>query len=208
MTGFATLQVIIYDCDGVLIDSSLANQAFYNHILARFGRSPLTPEQWARVSPLTAADALTLLFRETPWLAEAQEYQKSVDNTPFFPLMRVEPNLKETLTRLRPHYRLAIASNRGKSLNPVLQHCGLAEFFEVIVSSREVREPKPHPESLERILRGFGVAPDEACYIGDSDLDREASTRAGVRFGAYRHPALAADFYLQDHLDLWRLLRE
>jgi phosphoglycolate phosphatase-like HAD superfamily hydrolase len=208
LADLRTVQVIIYDCDGVLIDSSLANQAFYNHILARFGRSPLTPEQWAQVSPLTAADALTLLFRETPWLSEAQEYQKSVDNTPFFPLMRVEPNLTETLTRLRPHYRLAIASNRGKSLAAVLRHCGLAEFFEVTVSSREVREPKPHPESLERILRSFEVSPDEACYIGDSDLDREASARAGVLFGAYRNSALPADFYLQDHLDLWRLLRE
>lgn len=202
------MQVIIYDCDGVLIDSSLANQAFYNHILARFGLAPLTPEQWAEVSPLTAADALTLLFRETPWLAEAQEYQKSVDNAPFFPLMRVEPNLRETLTLLRPHYRLAMASNRGKSLAAVLQHCGLAEFFEVTVSSRDVLEPKPHPESLELILGRFGVSPHKACYIGDSDLDREAAWRAGVSFGAYRQPALTADFYLQDHLDLWGLLRE
>ncbi len=202
------MQVIIYDCDGVLIDSSLANQAFYNHILARFGRSPLTPEQWAEVAPLTAADALTLLFKETPWLAEAQEYQKSVDNTPFFPLMRVEPNLTETLTLLRPYYRTAVASNRGKSLAAVLKHCGLAEFFEVTVSSRDVQEPKPHPEGLKRILRGFGVSPDKACYIGDSDLDREAAARAGVPFGAYRNPSLKAAFHLKNHFELWRLLKK
>jgi phosphoglycolate phosphatase len=208
MTGFETLQVIIYDCDGVLIDSSLANQAFYNHILARFGRPPLTPEQWAEVSPLTAADALTRLFRDTPWLAEVQEYQKDVDNTPFFPLMQVEPNLRETLSLLRPHYRLAMASNRGKSLAAVLNHCALAEFFEITVSSREVREPKPHPEGLERILRRFGVSPDQACYIGDSDLDRVASRRAGVAFIAYRNPALEAAFHLENHLELWRLLKE
>ncbi len=33
-------QVIIYDCDGVLIDSRESNRAFYNHILARFGLAP------------------------------------------------------------------------------------------------------------------------------------------------------------------------
>jgi phosphoglycolate phosphatase len=208
LANLRTFQAIIYDCDGVLIDSSLANQAFYNHILARFGLAPLTPEQWAEVSPLTAADALTLLFQDTPWLAAAQEYQTQVDNTPFFPLMRVEPNLQETLTRLRPHYRLAIASNRGKSLAAVLQHCGLAEFFEATVSSRDVQEPKPHPASLDLILGRFGVSPAKACYIGDSDLDREAAARAGVAFVAYRNPELKADFHLEDHLELWRLLRE
>ncbi len=34
------LKVIMYDCDGVLIDSSRANQAFYNHILEHFRRAP------------------------------------------------------------------------------------------------------------------------------------------------------------------------
>ena len=71
------LQVIIYDCDGVLIDSSLANQAFYNHILEHFRRAPLTPEQWDRVKPLAAPDALTWLFQGSPALTAVQEYQKA-----------------------------------------------------------------------------------------------------------------------------------
>jgi phosphoglycolate phosphatase len=207
MTDFQKLKVIIYDCDGVLIDSSLANQAFYNHILAHFGRPPLTPAQWVYVKPLAAPDALVWLFQDTPWLAAAQEYQKTVDNTPFLPLIQAEPGLHETLTLLRPLYRLAIATNRGKSLLAVLKHCGLEAFFEVTVTSLDVREPKPHPECLHRLLRHFEVTPGQACYIGDSDLDREVSARAGVMFGAYRHSALEAAFHLDNHLELWRILR-
>ena len=37
-TGLQSL--IIYDCDGVLIDSRRSNEAFYNHILAHFGLRP------------------------------------------------------------------------------------------------------------------------------------------------------------------------
>jgi phosphoglycolate phosphatase len=200
------LKVIIYDCDGVLIDSSQANQAFYNHILAHFGLAPLTLEQWAHVKPLTAPDALTWLFKGTPWLTAAQEYQKTVDNTPFLPLIRAEPNIKETLALLRPRYNTAIATNRGKSLLPVLQHCGLEEFFQVIVSSLDIQKPKPHPECLNRILQHFGVDPTQACYIGDSDLDREVSARAGILFIAYQNPSLNATFHLENHIDLWILL--
>lgn len=201
------LQVIIYDCDGVLIDSSQANQAFYNHILTHFGGAPLTSEQWAFVKPLTAAEALTWLFKGTPWLAAAQEYQKTLDNKPFLPLIQAEPDLTDTLRRLRPHYRLAIATNRGKSLKPVLEHLGLAQFFDYAVSSLDVRHPKPHPECLHRVLQHFEVQPAQACYIGDSELDREVTARAGVFFGAYRNPDLQADFHLQNHLDLWRFLK-
>ena len=206
MKNLQGLKVIIYDCDGVLIDSHAANQAFYNHILAHFGQPPLTPDQWAHVAPLTAPDALTWLFQGTPWLAAAQEYQKTVDNSPFIPLIQAEPHLKETLALLRPHYHTAIATNRGKSLPSVLEHCGLEVFFDFIVSSLDVREPKPHPECLHQILEHFQVLPEQACYIGDSDLDREVSHRVGVIFIAYRNPDLSANFHLKNHSDLWRLL--
>jgi len=208
MVGLQKLTVIVYDCDGVLIDSSAANQAFYNHILAHFGLPVLTAEQWAQVMPLTAPDALTWLFQDTPWLAAAQEYQKTVDNTPFLPLLRVEPGLKETLAQLRPRYRTAIATNRGKSLVTVLQYLNLETFFDFTVSSLDVTHPKPHPECLQRILEHFDISSEETCYIGDSDLDREVSTRAGVLFGAYRNPSLEAAFHLENHTDLLDLLGE
>jgi phosphoglycolate phosphatase len=207
-TELRKLKAIIYDCDGVLIDSSLANQAFYNHILAHFGLAPLTPEQWAHIKPLAAPDALAWLLGDSPFLAAAQAYQKTVDNTPFLPLIQAEPHLQETLALLRPLYRLAIATNRGKSLLPVLSHCGLADFFEFTVSSLDVTHPKPHPECLHRILEHFQIHPAQACYIGDSDPDREVSARAGVHFIAYRNPGLAARFHLGNHADLWGLLRK
>ena len=207
MADLRRLTVIIYDCDGVLVDSSAANQAFYNHILDHFGLPPLTAAQWAHVMPLTAPEALTWLLADTPWLAAAQEYQKTVDNTPFLPLIRAEPGLKETLAQLRPRYRTAIATNRGKSLVPVLQHQNLTTFFDFTVSSLDVQNPKPHPECLHRVLEHFKAPSAEACYIGDSDLDREVSARAGVTFGAYRNPSLKAAFHLDNHNDLLALLR-
>ncbi len=200
------LTVIIYDCDGVLIDSTRANQAFYNHILARFGLPPLSPEQWEVVKPLTAAAALDHLFRGHPAREAAQAYQRTVDNTPFLPLLRPEPHLKEVLAQLQGRCHLAIATNRGKSLPVVLERLGLAPFFEFTVTSLEVRHPKPHPECLERVLAHFRVPPTAACYLGDSPVDQETAARAGVLFGAYRAPELAADFHLADHRELVALL--
>ncbi len=202
------IKVIIYDCDGVLIDSRQANEAFYNHILRRFGLPDITPEQLTQAQFLTSQEALDLLFAETSWLAAAQAYQKTVDNTPFLPLIKLEPNIKEILVRLRPSYYTAIATNRGRSLPLVLDRWGLADLFDLTVSSLDITHPKPHPESLQIILHHFGIDPEEALYIGDAEVDRQVAARAGVPFIAYKNPDLEAPYHLQDHLELLPVLAE
>jgi HAD superfamily hydrolase (TIGR01509 family) len=107
---------------------------------------------------------------------------------------------------LRPAYRTAIATNRGKSLPLVLQELGLADLFDLTISSYEVAKQKPHPECLLKILEHFRVEPGEAMYIGDARVDLLASRRAGVTFVAYKNPDLEAGYHLQDHLDLLKIL--
>ena len=42
----------------------------------------------------------------------------------------------------------------------------------MVVSALDVRNPKPHAEPLEKVLRAFGLHPGEAAYVGDSSVDR------------------------------------
>lgn len=198
--------LIIYDCDGVLIDSRRSNEAFYNHILAHFGLPPLTPEQLDIVHAATAQEAVDFLFSGTPWLAAAQGFQRQIDNAPFLALIRPEPHIREVLVQLRPTYRTAIATNRGKSLPLVLQTLGLDGLFDLTVSCYDVTYPKPHPECLQKILHYFQVGPDEALYIGDSEVDRLVAVAAGVPLAAYKNPGLQARHHLQNHRDLLKIL--
>jgi HAD superfamily hydrolase (TIGR01509 family) len=204
--SLAAIKVIIYDCDGVLIDSRQANAAFYNHILEKFGLGPLTPRQLDFVHSSTAREAVDFLFDGTPWRAAAQDYQRAMDNRSFLPLLRLEPHIREVLAALRPGYHTAIATNRGKSLPLVLQELGLDDLFEMTVSSYDVEKPKPHPECLLKILKYFQVEAEEAMYIGDAPVDLLVSRRAGVIFVAYQNPELEVDYHLQDHRHLLEIL--
>ncbi len=199
-------QVIIYDCDGVLIDSRESNQAFYNHILARFGLPPLTEAQLEVVHASTARGAIDYLFAGHPGLAAAQAYQRTINNDPFLRLIRPEPHIREVLIRLRPRFATAIATNRGKSLPLVLKNLGLADLFDLAVSAYDVTRPKPDPECLSKILTHFRAAPAAALYIGDSQVDREVAAAAGVSFAAYKNAALTARYHLEDHRDLLPVL--
>ena len=199
-------KVIIYDCDGVLIDSRRSNQAFYDHILEHFGLPPMTPAQLDVVHVSTARAAIDLLFQGSPHREDAQAYQLNIDNTPFISLIEPEPHVREILAYLRPAYRTAIATNRGKSLPLVLRRLQLADLFDLTVSCYEVKEPKPHPECLLKVLHHFRVSPREALYIGDAALDGVVARAAGMPFAAYKNPVLTADYHLQDHLELINIL--
>ena len=39
------VRVVIFDCDGVMFDSKRANEAYYNHILAHFGKPQMNGRQ-------------------------------------------------------------------------------------------------------------------------------------------------------------------
>lgn len=201
-------KVVIYDCDGVLFDSKGANEAFYNHILNHFGMPSLKPEQLEFVHSSTAIEALDYLFSSSPLKENAQEYQHTVDYRAFIPLMRLESHVREVLEQLRSKYHTAIATNRSHTMPSVLQKHGLDGLFDVVVTSIDVRDPKPHPAMAWKILHHFNICPDEALYIGDTEVDRLLCQRCEVPFIAYKNRTLKAFHHLQDHLGLLELLEQ
>ena len=200
------ITALIYDCDGVLFDSSRSNEAYYNHILAHFGLPFLRQDQLEATRVLTAEEVIDLLFEGTPYLSQAQDFQKGLDNDRFIPLAQVEPFLRETLKRLPSRYRRAVASNRGKSLHPLLKYHRLLDSFELLVSSIDVQRPKPDPEYLRRVTDAFGIEASQTLYIGDSQTDLLTAQKAGVLFVAYKNQALLTPWHLNSHLDLLHLL--
>lgn len=200
------IKAIIYDCDGVLIDSRDSNEAYYNHILEHFGQPPLTVEHLRMIQFLTAGEVMALIFDGTGLLVDAITFEKALDNDRFIPLIHVEPNTREALTHLRQKYHTAIATNRGKSLRPLLAYHGLTSMFDMVVSSYDVSQTKPHPECLNIILNHFRLMPEEALYIGDNEIDQVLCERAGMPFIAYKNPSLRAAHHIGDHIELIEII--
>jgi phosphoglycolate phosphatase-like HAD superfamily hydrolase len=180
----------MFDCDGVMFDSRRANELFYNGLLARFGLPPMDPEECAFVHTHTARDSVAHIFRDHPEL-DALEAMLRVDYSPYIPYMAPEPGLKAVLEAYSGLTRLAVCTNRTTTIGQVLEHHGVARYFDLVVSALDVPRPKPFPDQLEKALGFFGCAPTDAAYVGDSELDSMASDAAGVPFVAYANPGLA-----------------
>lgn len=178
---------IIFDCDGVLFESRSANLAYYNRILEQFHYPPVRPEDQERAHlchTASSAEVLRQLVRHQD-LQPAIEFSLSLDYRQFIPHMQPEPGLEEMLDALSQRYPLAIATNRGRSIEAILQHFGLHRFFSAIVTCKDVSLPKPAPDMLLLVVERLGLAVEECLFIGDSELDEYAAGAAGTRFAGY-----------------------
>jgi phosphoglycolate phosphatase len=199
---------VIYDCDGVILDSLEANRWFYSSFCAALGREPLTEEELRYAHSHTAREAIHHIFRVAPEKERlALERLARMDPQVSVSRLKLEPRILPALEALKARgVRLAISTSRTTTMGYILKKFGLDSFFELVVTSQDVQNPKPHPESIEKILRHFSLEKDEVFFVGDSETDRRAALAAGVKFIAYKNEQIPAFASIQDHLAILHFL--
>lgn len=186
----AKIKLVGLDCDGVMFDSSNANRAYYNHLLDHCGLPAMTPAQSAFAQMHTVDESLDFLIHDADLLAAVRRHRHGITYLDFVRYMVIEPSLKPLLDKLKPDYKVAVATNRTDTMGRVLEEHGLAGRFDLVVTAADVRYPKPHPEMLQVILDKFAIRPAEMIYIGDSLLDAQAARAASIPFVAYHNSQL------------------
>jgi HAD superfamily hydrolase (TIGR01509 family) len=200
------LKIVVFDCDGVLFDTEAANRAYYNHILKHFGKPALTTDQFAYAHQHTLNEAIAHLFDNEESIAAVHAYRQTMDYDRFLKLLSIEPYLVSLLSKIRPKLKTAIATNRSDSMDRLLAEFNLTEQFDLVVTSFDIPRPKPHPDALLKILSHFNIAPQEALYVGDSQVDAEAAVAAEIPFVAYRNETLPSRHHIENLKDLEGLL--
>ncbi|MDK2956383.1 MAG: hypothetical protein PWQ57_1879 [Desulfovibrionales bacterium] len=196
---------VIFDCDGVMVDSFQANVVFYNSFKKRYGLPPMTREEEEYSHAQSVSRSLARILPPER-VDEALELNRQSDYRDLLPYIKIEPGLISLLSLLRFHgVPMAVNTNRTNTMELLLSHLGLFGFFSPVMTAAKVSQSKPHPESMHYILRSWNMQPRQAAYIGDSSLDQQAAEQAGVRFWSYKNPKLQAEMLIEDFVDLRRL---
>jgi phosphoglycolate phosphatase len=204
------IRCVIYDCDGVLFDSLESNTKLYNDLCVRVGRAPLGQDEIQYVHTHTVFEALHFIFgKENDLEKKALEIlkEKQVDLKNYVTYLKMEPHLLQALERLKEKGILrAINTNRTTSMKYIMERFNLRPYFEMVVTALDVKNPKPHPESIEKIIETFKLKREEAVFVGDSDVDRQTAESSGIKFIAYKNREIANDLYIEDHLDVLNIV--
>jgi phosphoglycolate phosphatase len=191
------IKAVVFDCDGVMFDTALANRKFYDEVLENFNRPSLTEEQFQQVHMMTVAGAVSYLFSDITDHEPVFECLKQIGYHKFIPYMEMADGFLELLTDLASCKIIrAVATNRTNTMGKVLADYHLADQFDMVVTAADVKHPKPHPEQLEKIMARFSLHPDQVLFVGDSIYDQQAARAAGTVFAAFRQPHLDADLHV------------
>lgn len=197
----------IFDCDGVLIDSYLANSAYYNTFRTRYGLAPMSPEEEMYTHTQNVFDSLRRIVPPEHYEA-AMEYRKQIDYRSILPYMRREPGVRRVLSWLKDaRFRLGVNTNRTDTTSMVFEAVDLLGFFDPIMTAGVAPRPKPDPAGMLSILDAWGLPAHEVVFVGDSDVDEKTARNSGVPFWAFKNPELGADLHVPDFATLLRALR-
>jgi HAD superfamily hydrolase (TIGR01509 family) len=167
------------------------------------GRPPVRADQHEFIHMHPVRESLVYLTGgEGEDFDRAFEYFKTIDFGPFNDYLSCEPGLVSFLKLARNHFRTALATNRTVSTLELLRHFNLREYFDLVLCASDVRNPKPHPEMMERIFAAFNVLPQHVLYIGDSRVDEELALSTGIHFVSYKNPSLKAELHINHFQEL------
>ncbi|MBL8202399.1 MAG: HAD-IA family hydrolase [Chromatiales bacterium] len=177
-------RAVLFDVDGTLVNSIDGYRLAAERAVQPFGWS-VSPEAVSRA--MNFGDPFWDLVVPPESLGnEALIAQLRRDTMAHWPAVLDEcvlvyPGIGGILKRLKSEgVRLGICTaSRGESFRP-LEQAGLLEFFEEIVTARDVLRRKPDPEGILLCMERMGVAACETIYIGDTVADMRASHAAGL----------------------------
>ena len=174
---------IIFDLDGVLLDSEGLQYAAYSQVLAPYGVQ-VSRAEYAR-----------------NWIAEGRgpEYAVETFGLPLSPaelrarkapayqaLLRVDarlmPGAIAALTRLHIAAPLGLATNSTREeVEFVMQHFDLRRFFTALITREDYDKAKPEPDAFRTAAARLHRAPAECLVIEDAPRGVLAAHRAGCR---------------------------
>jgi len=178
------LRAVIFDWDGVVVDSSAHHERSWEVLAERRGL-PLPADHFKRgfgkknnvIIPdlgwATEPVQVAALAHEKEEIYRALVREKGIE-----PL----PGVRALLDALRgENVPCAIGSSTERpNLDLPLDLMGLREFFRVIVSGEEVEHGKPDPSIFLLAAERLGRAPGECVVIEDALVGIEAARRAGM----------------------------
>ncbi len=178
-----TFELIIFDLDGTLVDSSEDLTEALNYATLPFGHEPLSV---ATVKTLVGEGVPKLINKV---LHEDEGALKDEVTTRFTDYYlchltnhtRTYPGVVETLARMTA-FRKTVVSNKKEALSKkVLNDLDLLKYFDFVLGGDSVSEKKPSPLPLITTAQHFGVAPEHCLMVGDSQFDMVAGKRAGMK---------------------------
>jgi phosphoglycolate phosphatase/AHBA synthesis associated protein len=197
------IKAVIFDMDGVLIDSNKAWFNMFNLALNHFESRQISKEEFnERVWSKNFNDTSKEYFSADK--KEVLKFLATLDKM-FIGESMLFDDIIPTLEKLKSKkYKLAVATNTNSILaKSMLNAKGVIKFFDCIITGDKVKEGKPEPDMLLKVIDFFKVEKDEIIFIGDTIWDKIAAEKAGISFIGF---GIDGDYRVEKLSEIFRII--
>ena len=179
------IKAVIFDLDGLLVDSEPISYQLYQNILAPYGKS-MTISHYADgycghsskdiLTRLLSEFQLPLSYEEIRAIKREEEHIYTARQIP------LKPGALELLNWLKERgYRILLAtSSTRERATGMLQVNGLDHYFDDMVFGAELKRSKPFPDIFLLAAQKAGALPQECLVLEDSEAGIQAAHSGGV----------------------------
>lgn len=206
------VKAIIFDCDGVLVDSEVIAHHVLIQELANYPShiiDQINPDYIASLQGLTT-EAVVMRLNEEYELAMTEDVIVSIEQKVRLALLNKLPlitGVKSAILKIsdyNPSIQYAVASN---SMLPHIQRSVVLQKIETIIgcnmiSRSMVSEPKPAPDVYLKAAEMLNVLPEYCVVVEDSITGATAGLAAGMRVIGFMGASHLPDMHEQSLLEL------
>lgn len=180
-----TIRAVVFDLDGTLLNTLDDLAGAVNYALTQHGYPTRTIDEVRR---FVGNGIANLVHRSLPDGVDAEsEATVFADFRTYYAQHNLDltapyAGVQEMLTALAAHgIKMALVSNKIESAVESLRQHFFADTISVAIGDNLVRPRKPAPDGTYAALATLGVTPDEAIFVGDSEVDVDTARNAGMR---------------------------
>lgn len=177
-------KLIIFDLDGTLINSLSFHLESFKELLLEHNIR-MTENKLLNLMGKPTQEILKELKKDHKFSEKIEDLREE-RRYHYFRLIGKRdltfPNVKSMLSKLRPNYKLAVATGSSRIIFTHSTDKDFQSNFDYVVTINDVKNGKPFPDQFLKAAKKLKVSPKDCLVIGDSLYDADAARNAKMDF--------------------------
>ena len=173
---------LIFDCDGTLVDTMPIHFKAWSITTEKYGL--IFPEdRFYALGGVSPFEVLRILSSEQDKKIDFEEVTQEKESL-YMQLISEAKEIPEVMEIVRSNFKkipMGVASGgTSETVIGILNHCSIKHYFDVIVTSEDVENPKPAPDTFLEAATRMNIAPEKCRAYEDADMGIKAIIAAGM----------------------------